>query len=433
MRIRTGSIELRSGHSAIPIRSRISLLSVVPIIAASIGMTFAAASNRADEATPEPAFELDRTGTLQWLERSKTHKPRLPLPQPSEEDRQRGRTSPLGIVNNGLMRRFYLPKSWSSPASSGLAGNQGKVDSTFKVELFWIASRLNQCAYCLGHQEVKLSSAGLSEDAIANLDGDWSEADEPTRAARRLAVWKTVAPHRPVPKEILDALAKKYDQGQIDEILLAIANYNAMNRWTGPLNIPQEDHRTYSDRANPKTAGKKSRLIDYAREVAGTKRELPSIDDWSAAVRPAAEVSPGKVESFLKNQGAFGEARLNSWKQAMTESTQEDAVPVELRSRIFWICARADNASSAGAKARAAALANGDSDDILRKIAEGAEDAAIPASHRKALALAKKITIRPGSVTDDDISEVSAAWGDRATAQIVETACIAAAVNRCSH
>ena len=116
----------------------------------------------------------------------------------------------------------------------------------------------------------------------------------------------------------------------------------------------------------------------------------------------------------------------------MTESTPEDAVPVELRSRIFWICARADNASAAGAKARAAALANGDSDDILRKIAEGAEDAAISASHRKALALAKKITLRPGSVTDDDISEVAAAWGDRATAQIIETACIAAALNRCS-
>lgn len=430
MRISYSRIRSRTVVSG---KSGMSHFSAAVIAAAGL-MLGGSWSQAADEsAKSAPDFVLDRTATLQWLERSKAHKPRLPLPQPSEEDRQRGRTSALGIVNNGLMRRFYLPKAWSSLASSGLAGNQGKVDSTFKVELFWIASRLNQCAYCLGHQEVKLSSAGLTEDAIAALDGDWSEVDEPTRAARRLAVWKTVAPHRPVPKEILDALAKKFDPGQIDEIILAIANYNAMNRWTGPLNIPQEDHRTYADRANSKTAGRKSKLIDYAREVAGSKRELPSIDDWFAAVRSAAEESPGKAEAFLKNQGAFGDGRLNSWTRAMTESSPEDAVPVELRSRIFWICARADNAASAGAKARAAALANGDSDETLRKIAEGTEDAAIPASHRKALALAKKITLRPGSVTDDDISEVAAAWGDRATAQIVETACIAAAVDRCSH
>jgi len=404
-------------------------------VIATAGLAFGGSSSMAaDESVKsKPDFVLDRTATLQWLERSKSHKPRLPLPQPSEEDRQRGRSSSLGIVNNGLMRRFYLPKAWSSQASSGLAGNQGKVDSTFKVELFWIASRLNQCAYCLGHQEVKLSSAGLTEDAIAALDGDWSEADAPTQAARRLAVWLTVAPEKPVPKEILDTLSTKFDKGQIDEIILAIANYNAMNRWTGPLNIPQEDHRTYADRANGKTAGRKSKLVDLAREVAGPKRELPSIDDWFESVRKSGEVEPGKVETFLKNQGAFGDARLNSWKRAMTETSPEDAVPVELRSRIFWMCARSDNAAAAGAKARAAALANGDTDEILRKIAEGTEDESIPVSHRKALALAKKITIRPGAVTDEDISEVAAAWGDRATAQIVETACIAAAVNRCRH
>ncbi len=379
----------------------------------------------------DTAFTRNRTATLEWLEGSKAHKPRLPLPQPSAEDIERGKSSPLGIANNGLMRRHYLPSAWSSPSSSGLAGRQGKVDSTFKVELFWIASRLNQCAYCLGHQEVKLSSAGLTEDAIAALDGDWSEADEPTRAARRLAVWKTVAPQKPVPKDILDALAKKFDDGQIEEIILAVANYNAMNRWTGPLNIPQEDHRTYAGRANTKTAGRVSKLVDSAREVAGSNRELPAYDDWFAAVKSASEGESNPVEAFLTRQGTFGEGRLKSWRQALAETTPEDAVPAELRARIFWICARSDNAAAAGAKARALALKNGDTDEVLRKIVEGAEDAKITPAHRKALDLAKKITLRPGAVNEEDIAAVRADWGDRATAQIVETACIAAAVNRC--
>jgi alkylhydroperoxidase family enzyme len=414
--------------------SRYGGLSAFSAAVAALGLAISSASSFAAEGTESEApFTLDRTATLKWLEGSKAHKARLPLPKPSNEDRERAKGGPLGggIVNNGLMRRYYLPSAWSSMNSSGLAGRQGKVDSTFKVELFWIASRLNQCAYCLGHQEVKLSSAGLSEDAIAALDGDWSEADEPTRAARKLAVWVTVAPQRPIPKDILDALAKKYDEGQIDEIILAVANYNAMNRWTGPLNIPQEDHRTYADRANEKTAGRKTQLVELAREVAGPKRDLPAYDEFLTAVKSAAESKSNKVDTFLNAQGAFGEGRVKSWQQALAETTSEDAVPVELRSRIFWVCARADNAADAGAKARAAAISHGDTDELLRKIAEGADDADIPASHRKALALAKKITVRPGAVTDEDISEVNAAWGDRATAQIVEAACIAAAIDRC--
>lgn len=384
-----------------------------------------------DKSAADSGFIRDRTATLEWLEGSKAHKPRLPLPQPSAEDLERGKSSPLGIVNNGLMRRHYLPSAWSSLSSSGLAGRQGKVDSTFKVELFWIASRLNQCAYCLGHQEVKLSTAGLTEDAIAALDGDWSEADEPTRAARRLAVWKTVAPQKPVPKDILDALAKKFDDAQIEEIILAVANYNAMNRWTGPLNIPQEDHRTYAGRANTKTAGRVSKLVDSAREVAGSNRELPAYVDWFAAVKSAADSEINPVEAFLKRQGTFGEGRLKSWHESLAGTTPEDAVPAELRARIFWICARSDNAVAAGAKARAAALKHGDTDEVLRKIVEGAEDAKITPAQRKALDLAKKITLRPGSVSEQDIAAVRADWGDRATAQIVETAAIAAAVNRC--
>jgi len=335
---------LADGDHANAISARSSQRSKWPIWGAALMLAgLAIGPGAAGDDAAGPAFVLDRAATLRWLEGSKAHKPRLPLPQPSDEDIQRGKASPLGIVNNGLMRRHYLPSAWSSFSSSGLAARQGKVDSTFKVELFWIASRLNQCAYCLGHQEVKLASAGLTEDAIAALDGDWTDADPTARAARLLAVHKTMAPQKPVPKDVLAALASRFDEAQIEEIILAVANYNAMNRWTGPLNIPQEDHRTYAGRANEKTAGNVSKLIGQAREIAGTKRDLPAYEAWLAAVRNVAEAGPNPTEAFLSRQGEFGEGRLKSWRQALTETTPEDAVPARLRARIFWLCARLDN------------------------------------------------------------------------------------------
>ena len=39
----------------------------------------------------------------------------------------------------------------------------------------------------------------------------------------------------------IDALRKHYDDARITEIILAVAGFNSMNRWTGPLRIPQEE------------------------------------------------------------------------------------------------------------------------------------------------------------------------------------------------
>ena len=40
-------------------------------------------------------------------------------------------------------------------------------------------------------------------------------------------------------------MRKHYDDLQILEIITAVAGFNAMNRWTGALAIPQEGHRDY--------------------------------------------------------------------------------------------------------------------------------------------------------------------------------------------
>ncbi len=97
---------------------------------------------------------LMRDEMKQVLESLKMRQPRLPFP-----------TTPMveASATNGRFRSFYLPESWTSgprlaapPASGGTPGAAiaGRIvdpamtlDPTFKVRLFWIVSRVNNCHY----------------------------------------------------------------------------------------------------------------------------------------------------------------------------------------------------------------------------------------------------------------------------------------------
>src|SRR5436190_1534753 len=96
------------------------------------------------------------------------------------------------------MRRLSLALGFAM-ASAGFGRAQDSkmtLDYPFKVELFWIVSRTNNCQYCLGHQESKLLAAGLKEDDIAALDGDWSDATPARRAAYAFARKITYEPNQ---------------------------------------------------------------------------------------------------------------------------------------------------------------------------------------------------------------------------------------------
>jgi alkylhydroperoxidase family enzyme len=390
-----------------------------------------------------PELSINRETMLKMLENSKRHKPRLPLPEPTARDRETAKTGSLGLVNNGLMRRYYLPADWSTAAFPRGSQQSGLVDYAFKTELFWIISRLNNCAYCLGHQEAKLAAAGRSEEQIAALDGDWADADVATKAARRLAVLKTKTPDQPVPADVWRDLATKFSPEQQGEILLTIGNYNAMNRWTGPLNIPQEEHRKYETGLNAEKTGLKSKVIDASGKAPWAARKLGDFDTFLKAVQEsqswprfafetdtAAKTTPA-WRVLIQMQGSAGQARLKSWEGATNlEPAEGVAVPALLRGQILWYSARLDNAPHAAAEAREMLLKLGQTDADLRNLEQGDANAKLDEKTVKALALVRLITLNPAWVGDDDVRAVRELWGDRATAQIVELACIAAAVDR---
>ncbi len=146
---------------------------------------------RADEeATSEPkVIPATRPEIKAALEALKNRTPRLPLPPGSAE----------GGVNNGRMRSFYLPESWVGGQGGGRRRSPGGGSHTspkYKLETscFWIVSRGNNCHFCLGHQEMKLRSAGLEDDTVAALDCDWSQFDPKTQAALGFARKLTLAP-----------------------------------------------------------------------------------------------------------------------------------------------------------------------------------------------------------------------------------------------
>ena len=92
---------------------------------------------------------LTRDEEKALLEAHKKAKPRLPLP-PADPD------NPRAGVNNGRFRTYYLPAELRETGGGGFGREPDPamtLDNTFKVKLFWITSRANNCYYCLGHQE----------------------------------------------------------------------------------------------------------------------------------------------------------------------------------------------------------------------------------------------------------------------------------------
>ena len=214
----------------------------------------------ASDPTPVP---LTRPELKKLLEESKLAVPRLKAPAPTPEQvavaREKGARPAGGGNGNGLLppelrAGYFMPDGRGSgqdtralrrPDATGKSAaarpNFPRVepdpnmtlDYAFKVMLFWITSRSNNCVYCTGHQENKLTAAGVTEDRITALDGDWSEFTHAERAAFALTRKLTVAPHTITDADI-DTAKKHFTDVQVMEIITTVAGFNAMNRWTGP-------------------------------------------------------------------------------------------------------------------------------------------------------------------------------------------------------
>lgn len=203
---------------------------------------------------------LTRPELKRLLEDVKVRSPRIPLPDLGEAERvalgEQAESYESRVKYNYLRGiEIVRPPATAVPgqATTGMSREQDPLftlDNAFKVELFWIVSRVNNCQYCIGHQESKLLGLGRSEDQIASLDGDWAGFDEASKTAFAFARKFSLEPHLLEAQDIAK-LKEHYTENQILEMILSMCGNNAINRWKDAIGVPQrKDEGGYSRMAS---------------------------------------------------------------------------------------------------------------------------------------------------------------------------------------
>ena len=428
----------------------------------------------ANAADPAPV-PLTRDDVKRALEDSKHATPRLPLPPPTEEEKAREaeilkaraeaaktevpRRSSFGIVNNGRMRNHYLSDYNTRPRNpAGFNREQDPaqtMDPAFRVMMFWIVSRGNNCTYCLGHQESGLNSRGLPEDLIAALDADWSVFDPAKQAAFAFTKKISFEPYAVTDPDV-DALRKHYDDTQITELILAISGFNAMNRWTGPLRITQESHREFlkptSEKFSatisslaplpPGSAGKgfvpprpRSRpaletpdQVQKALEAARSRRPRVNLADESTTREMLGKVvGDGPPPQWMRMLAVFpiaGPARIEQHIAAEEKGTLEP----RYKAIIAYVGARNDRAWYALGHALDRLKALGFSDEEIAALDD--PDKLPSPTDREVAAFARKMTVNPALADDDDFARLRKLFDDKKVAEVVYQITEAAAFDR---
>jgi hypothetical protein len=339
------------------------------------------------------------------------------------------------------------------------------LDYPFKTMMFWIVSRTNNCQYCLGHQEIKLSVAGLSEDRIAALDSNWDEFTPAERAAFAFARRLTYEPHL-LSDDDIGALRKHYNDLQILEIVLSVAGNNSINRWKEGVGVPQSQsgrgflRRGGSapavDRVMPietfltptseryqksvtkvaplyrnESSGELTAATMFRRppleprdeverrlaECRGRTPRLPLASDEAARAvdrqLPADEPAPNWVR-LLAQFPREGGGRVRGLRAA----EQSGDLSPALKAQVSWIVARQDRAWYATAEAKRRLEKLGISPDRIYALDGDWSD--FSAADRALFTVARKLAASPIVLTDRDVDEAVKQSGPRATVQLID-------------
>lgn len=461
----------------------------------AVGLLFASAGiGAADEPRPVP---LTRPEMKQYLEDMKARKPRIPLPELTEEEKAK-----LGERGGGYesrIRSLYLPTGdgfgfggGSRTAAGGNAGDARRPDASrepgaarpatdftrnsdpnmsldyaFKTELFWIASRANNCQYCLGHQESKLLRAGLNEDVIAALDGDWAEFDPAQRAAFAFARKLTYEPDKLTDADIA-GLRKHYQDLQILEMVCSVAGNNAINRWKEGAGVPQsQGGGGFGSRAEngnaaatsrpattphsyltPTSEKNQSRITRVApvwsdpatgeptKKTISTRPSLESWPDVEKALDAARKRAPrlplldeAKARSVVSS--VFPEGPLPLWVRLVTNFPREGMNRINtvlaadakgelkplLKAQVSWITARQDRAWYATGIALKRLKELGQTDKQVAAL-DGDWSEFSPAD-RAMFTVARKLAASPVVLTDADVDAALKLTSPRDVVQLI--------------
>ena len=459
-------------------------------VALAMGLMLAlAGAGRADEPRPVP---LTRPEMKQFLEDMKARKPRIPLPELTEAEKSR--PGERGSGYESRLRTLYMPSaegfgfgggSGNRTAAAGAGGNANvgaaakagsarimdpnmSLDYAFKTELFWIVSRTNNCQYCLGHQESKLLGAGLKEEEIAALDGDWSEFTPAQRAAFAFARKLTYEPYHLNDADIA-SLRKDYKDLQILEMILSVSGNNAINRWKEGVGVPQSQsgggfgrrtesgavaapaperpapiqtyltptpekfqtritkvaplqvdrksgeptRRTVCDRPALESRAEVERALEACRNR--TPR-LPLLDEAKARDVVSENWPQGPLPQWVRLLANFPRDGVRVITGVRSVDEKGDLKPL-LKAQVSWIIARQDRAWYATGRARRRLQELDQSDDQIFSL-DGDWTGFTP-SDRALLTVARKLAASPVVLTDEDVAQAVKLAGPRDVVQLI--------------
>lgn len=113
---------------------------------------------------------------------------------------------------------------------------EGTVPEQLKMLISLISSYASGCLYCQSHMANLSHIYQAPDDKIAAII-DYEESDQfndAERAALDLAFKAAQVPNRVTQKEF-DELARHFDDGQIVEIVAAVALFGYLNRWNDTM------------------------------------------------------------------------------------------------------------------------------------------------------------------------------------------------------
>ncbi|MEQ1828865.1 MAG: hypothetical protein ABL921_23075 [Pirellula sp.] len=337
-------------------------------------------------------------------------------------------------------------------------------------------SRINNCQYCLGHQESKLLGAGRSEDQIAGLDGDWSEFEPHQRAAFAFARKFTLEPFAFTDDDIL-RLRTHFTDLQILEMILSMSGNNSINRWKEGVGVPQrQDEGGYSrmatrqgEPADPKlprgtyltpTSKKYETHVTSIIDLTGTQRldstcatvaKRPKLESMETVTKkliecrtrtarlplladeivrttlPAVANSSGDIPNWIKLLAYFptaGASRLDTYTAAESGG---DLSPL-LKSQLAWIVARQDQAWYALGQSMSRLKAAGQTDSDIVKL--DGDWSTFSVREQALFTIAKNLGMSPVILTDREVANAIAHAGPRDTVQTISYVNSRASFNR---
>ena len=431
----------------------------------------AAAAVAADDA-PRPT-PVARPAMKRMLEEMKSRRERIPLPDLTDAERAAAADDPTALSYENRLRALYLPGT-ELRGYLGFGGTAPKrpnapppkvviepdpaltLDYGFKTRLFWIASRVNNCQYCLGHQESKLLAVGMSDDDLARLDTDWSGFPENEQAAFALARKLTLAPGSISDADIAACLAH-FTPKEVLEMSLSIGGNNAINRWKEGIGVSQAGNGGNSGWAQASVNGVHSYLTptaDHFDSIASAVAILSSGkpgDDLVATASPlplasAEEIAAGLAAARSRSArlplvaepqartilGVLApEGPLPRWVRLLAHfplagprlvkafeltAASPGLSPVD-RARIAWTVARRNRAWYALGLAEECLRSFGADDATLADLA--GDQQRLSAAERAVLVVADRLAASPVICTDADFETALEATSPGTMVQVV--------------